>query len=352
MATHQKQVVLIRADANATIASGHIVRCISIATRLKKQGADCVFITADHEAASLIEGKGFSYICLETQWNNMEGELEKLLPLIDQLAPVAVLVDSYFVTPAYLACLTQRVQTIYMDDLGEQAYPVNAVVNYNLYAKQLPYNRLYSNSKAQVFLGTEYAPLREEYANIPRFKVKKQVENILITTGGSDPHNIMGRLLQQMECYPQLNKIPFHLVVGYYNPHYESLLKWASTRSHLKIHYNTNEMATLMKNADIAITAGGFSLYELCSCGVPSIFFTIAQNQQLASNAFSKNIMLFSGDYSKNPVLCVEHTIDMLQQLLEDARLREQLSATMQKLVDGQGTARIANLILENRKVR
>lgn len=35
----------------------------------------------------------------------------------------------------------------------------------------------------------------------------------------------------------------------------------------------------LMQKADIAISAGGFTLYELCACGTPTITYCMADNQ-------------------------------------------------------------------------
>ncbi len=39
-------------------------------------------------------------------------------------------------------------------------------------------------------------------------------------------------------------------------------------------------MKNLMINNDLAISAGGNTLYELCACGIPTIAIIIADNQR------------------------------------------------------------------------
>lgn len=48
------QEFYIRADANSQIATGHVMRCMSIAEALERRNYRCIFIMADHEGLSLI----------------------------------------------------------------------------------------------------------------------------------------------------------------------------------------------------------------------------------------------------------------------------------------------------------
>ena len=47
----------IRADANEVVATGHIMRCMTIAGQLKKLGEEVIFFLADDYGISMLEEK-------------------------------------------------------------------------------------------------------------------------------------------------------------------------------------------------------------------------------------------------------------------------------------------------------
>ncbi|NLV76359.1 MAG: UDP-2,4-diacetamido-2,4,6-trideoxy-beta-L-altropyranose hydrolase, partial [Tissierellia bacterium] len=49
--------------------------------------------------------------------------------------------------------------------------------------------------------------------------------------------------------------------------------------NNVKFYMNVKNMKNLMINNDLAISAGGNTLYELCACGIPTIAIIIADNQ-------------------------------------------------------------------------
>lgn len=48
-------LVYIRTDGNETIATGHLMRCLSIARALKKRGAAVAFLVSDDTSASILQ---------------------------------------------------------------------------------------------------------------------------------------------------------------------------------------------------------------------------------------------------------------------------------------------------------
>lgn len=100
-----------------------------------------------------------------------------------------------------------------------------------------------------------------------------------------------------------------------------------------------------MQAADLAVTAGGTTVYELCACGTPSVCYVLADNQLQNVQALTgAGLMLFGGDVRE-----AGGVVGMLRQidrLLADAFLRAEMSRRMQQLVDGKGAARIAEAIL------
>ena len=76
------EMIYIRADMIMQIATGHMMRCLSIADALSSMEKSVTFILADDKALSLLKQRGYYAIVLHTDWNNMEGELPALLQKI------------------------------------------------------------------------------------------------------------------------------------------------------------------------------------------------------------------------------------------------------------------------------
>ena len=132
-------MVYIRVDMNEQIATGHMMRCLSIADALRDLGEQVTFILADEQAINLLKQRGYDAIVLHTQWNDMDGELQGLSQMIQNEQIEKLLIDSYLVTPQYLAKLSESVKTVYIDDMNLFDYPVGAIICYANYWKKFNY---------------------------------------------------------------------------------------------------------------------------------------------------------------------------------------------------------------------
>ncbi len=163
----------IRADANKIIASGHVMRCITIAKELLALGAEVTFFVADEESRRFFDTVdctwGTGLVVLGTDWQDMEGELPILSKELKDRDISILLVDSYKVTKEYFSELSKVCALAYMDDLGKEAYPVDLLVNYSGYYEQIGYDELYrgvltrGGEPVRMLLGLKYAPLRQQF---------------------------------------------------------------------------------------------------------------------------------------------------------------------------------------------
>ena len=381
-------MVVIRADANSKIGMGHVMRCLSVADALLKRGEEVLFVTADDTPVPLLTKKGVPYRVLHTDYADMEAELPELLAVLRELAlravspemvlpqmpsqrgesseealpqrNTAILVDSYYVTEKYLAALKKRITTIYMDDIYAFSYPVDMLINYNIYGEEMGYEKDAAFADTKLLLGTEYVPLREEFSVgagyvQSRKKLSEGAGNvapaadgdILITTGGSDSFNLAGQLLMEAMKYDALKEKEYHVVSGSLNPHSGELQVLAEKHENIHIHCNVTNMAELMAESKVALSAGGSTLYELCAMGVPVIAFSFAENQERLVQTFVKRgIAQYGGNYRTDGNKMIQNTIAGLETLLEDENLRAEYRKKARTLVDGKGADRIAEAIL------
>lgn len=332
-------MILIRADANEKIGSGHIMRCMAIASALRKHGEQVLFVTADDRGDDLIDQKGFRHISLNTNWKKMEEELSILQGLITSIKPSLVLVDSYFVTEYYFEEINRFAKVAYMDDFGKNKWMIDYLINYNIYSTTIDYS-FYHCQRTKLILGPKYTPLREEFNNISKHSIQEKIMNVVISAGGSDPERITEKFI---ECVcPKWTDVIFHFVVGTLNPRVEKLKELE--KNNVVLHINERNMAKLMQNCDVAISAAGTTLYELCACGIPTITYILADNQILAANEFEKQMIMLSAGDCRNNEHFIENCNNLLSKLTVDKRRK--LSINMQNLVDGCGAERIVEKLL------
>lgn len=349
-------MIIFRADGNEIIGSGHIMRCLSIAKATRDAGEACYFVMADSKFVPIIEGAGFPYVSLSTDFSNMREELKVFLSFLEKEKPSCVVVDSYYITEEYLQKIRIHSPIVYIDDLAVSAYPVDALVNYNLYGKKMDYAQLYrSQNRAmpKLLLGPEYAPLRKEFRGLKRKRQPEKIRDILISTGGSDREHVALELMRYITSHESCNQYKYHFLIGAMNPDIPELIRLGEKfPERTELHQNVVQMGQLMQNCDMAVSAAGSTLYELCACGVPTIMYILADNQIPGAQAFcEQNLMLYVGDRRSNKDFA-EQVMQAVFRLAEDYQLREQMAERVHTLVTGNGAEKIAKELIAFRTSR
>lgn len=334
----------IRVDANNEIAMGHLMRCMSIATCLKESGQTFVFIMSQPYGIDFLDDKGFSYIILDNQYDDKISETDNLIQILQEQHIDKLLVDSYQVNFAYMDKLKDVVKLIYIDDMISEYYPVERLFNYALGISSDVYYRL-GYSEDQLFLGEQYTPLRKEFAGNP-IAIKENVENIFISTGGTDSFHMVVALLELLSDIRYQN-IKKTIVVGKFfedDALVHSMMEQDDTIVFLK---DVKEVASVMRQCDVAISAGGTTLAELAACGVPTVCFSIADNQLNGVNAYGeKGVLAYVGDVRNGKEQLLIAIKKHLDKLLDDKRLRIKYSENGKNTIDGRGAMRIAELLI------
>lgn len=332
-------MIYIRVDMNGRIATGHLMRCLSIAEAAQQYGESTTFLVADQCPKQLIEDKGFQCIVLDTAWDKMDEEIEKISSIIKNLNIPRLLVDSYQVTETYLRTLSKITDVTYIDDLNQLFCPVKTLICYTIYSNRFNYKIKYPNTN--LMLGTQFVPLRPEFRHLGKKDIRPNIERILLMSGGTDALNMVQRVLDELV---DLKSVTIDAICGIYSPYFAELNERYSLNKNIVIHRATNDIISYMMNADVAISAGGTTLYELCAVGTPTISYTIADNQLDNVKCFAdKNLIEYAGDARTEGV---ERTIKRLLLKYNNATYRECVSKRMQSVVDGNGAYRIAKYLI------
>lgn len=360
--------IYFRTDGNEEIATGHIMRCLSIARACAALSMEVRFLVADDKSVSVLEERfsfpdEFPVICLHSNYQDMEAELPALRAILKEApaSPVRLFIDSYFVTETYLSELQQLCRVAYLDDLLAFDYPTDLIVNYDVTEEPACYRKA-----AHRLTGASYTPLREQFQNVS-YEIRPEVRHVLLSAGGTDACNVTGTFFHKVFGRESQNAVQassdgsaicgqystdflqnlnYHVVTSRLNSHFQELEQLASTHPAIHVHTNVQDMAALMRRCDLGISTGGTTLYELCAVGVPSISFLTADNQSCAVQTFSDNrIISCAGDARTAPKHTVDNLIRFLNSHKDSYAKRKESSRRMRAFIDGRGSGRIADAL-------
>lgn len=351
-----KKAIFI-AHGGKNIGMGHVIRCMSLANAFRLKNYSVKFISKyetgqralyDHDFEVLpysdLEevGEGFHYGTKK----ELEKDLEFIHNILDEENADVLVVDSYNVTNQFLQAVAKKVRcSIYIDDIAAFPYPVDIVLNGNISAYWLDYKTGYQNQK--LLLGLEYNLIRQEYREVPKREMFDNCNSIMITTGASDPYQMTEKIIQILLKYDWLKEYAIHVVIGngFRDDSKNKINVLALNNSNIIVHENPVKMSSIMMQCDLAITAGGSTLYELFACGVITFSFIYAENQRSTVETSAKKGYLFPiGDYQK---INEEEIINKIKLFSENVQMRKELVNRLQKLLDCKGTERIVRKVEE-----
>lgn len=341
---------LLRADAGPTIGLGHLWRCLSLGEALRRSGAKCVFLTNGVTSIKdQVTAFGFDVETLDGVEPGGVDDLAKTFAMAGQYPCDIVVVDSYSIGEDYLERLRGAgLFVVAIDDLAPHPFSCQVVANEGAHAHELPYRS--SSGDTKFLLGPKYALLRPGFWEVPPRTVRRTVENVLVTLGGADRHNLMPRLLDLLDKLA--GRFTVTAIVG---PFFENRLEIEDTakrcRRSVRLVNAPDSLRDLMLEADLAISAGGHSVYELAAAGTPVVTVQVADNQagHLRTLAAEGVVRLGGGADEPGLLTGVEAAT---RWLLQDHGARIVMSTAGRGLVDGQGAIRLVQAIRALREVR
>lgn len=340
-------MIAFRLDANASVATGHMYRCISIAKKCRELGKECLFLLAENEYTEILQKENMPYCILNIKWDDWDYGIEKVKQCLIDYKVECLLVDSYRVTKKFFEDLAEIVPIFYMDDLCQEVYKVSATLHYSEWEQEKVLATLYKGTGVKVYSGMKYMPLRECFEQQPLSEEKKY--KILITTGGSDTYHITLNLLKTLIQDETVAKEPICAVLGKMNTDKAEIEELVKNYSNITVLQNISNMDEVMRQSENAVTAGGTSVYELMASGVPFVCFGFSDDQKYFGERLEEHgNALWAGDARECVLQLVSNLKCQLMELIQmDLKERQALITKNRSLLDGQGAKRIAEILVE-----
>ncbi len=365
--------VAIRADASATIGTGHLRRCLSLAHALVEQGAQVCFISRrlDGVGAQVLLAQPFEVHWLETPLMPAScTQTDTSLPPHSAFAGVGwkqdvretvasmagihldwLVVDHY----AFDARWHQEVRDalgcrlLVVDDTADRLLCADVLLDHNWAGD---HREKYAHSLAHEprwLTGPQFALLDVAYRDAVRYQFSPQVRSLGIFMGGTDLGGMSAQILAV--CREQVGFAGLIEVVSTSaNPHLSRLRAECARWPNIRLTLDLPDLAGFFARHDLQIGAGGGATWERCCIGVPTIGVAVASNQLavipgLQQLGAIRSARLPGTDPCRDPAPSLAQ---VLMELLRDSEARERLGCAAAMLVDGRGAQRVALALLRD----
>lgn len=334
-----------RVNANFKTGSGHLHRCLTLASGLIESEPACeifFLMSSSSDYSNKITDAGFTHIDLgplSTTYENLEATREA----IRQNNLEILIVDSYEIDENFMKSLKKEIFLVVIDDfIHLKSYHSHILVNLNAYAHTLPYQ---CDDNTLLFLGTEFVQLRSEFDQYEDFEHQNpsEAKHILVSFGGSD---VKGATLLAVKALKSLpNHFSATIIIGKTFKNSEALAKEIGLDSRFTVLRDVADISKKMAMCDLAISSPSTTFYELAFFRIPTIIIVQAENQELIADYAGKNELAISFGDIKN----VDQTLfaKTISDLISNKPERDRISARLDGLVDSLGRFRVAEEILK-----
>tara|TARA_R100000935_G_scaffold4427_1_gene10468 strand:+ start:16744 stop:17838 length:1095 start_codon:yes stop_codon:yes gene_type:complete len=358
--------IVFRCDASLQVGTGHVMRCLTLADALVKQGAKCHFICREHTGhlLGMIQQHGHQTYSLSLKENVKEldrnstklahanwlgatqsEDAQLCIELLQMVQPDWLIVDHYAIDISWEKAVRPYCKKLMViDDLADRRHDCDILLD-QTFGRDIKDYTGWVPEHCQLLCGSKYALLRPEFAQWRDYSLKRRngglLKHLLVNLGGVDKDNITIQILKglQKSSLPECCKIT--VVMGSTAPWIESvktqaaMLPWKT-----EVKTGVSNMAELMANSDLAIGAAGSTSWERCCLGLPTIMLVLAENQQkIAINLEQANAV-----DTINLALSFEVSVsNAIQRFISSSLLLKQMSESTSDILDGLGT----NLIIK-----
>jgi len=344
--------LLIRCDANFVIGTGHVMRCLALAQCWQEAGGRVSFLLGPGgaEIHERLSSQGVEVRTLSVAVGSSE-DAEETARLTERCEAAWLVLDGSDFSAAYRQIVRRRsAHVLLLDDHGIGApYDCDVLLNFAPDAAGLYPDR---QSDIQYLLGPEFALLRQEFVagGTNRAEIPALARNVLVTFGGSDPNNVTLRVLGALRQIAD-SRLEVRVVVGSSNPHMALLDNAAQGfPCGLSLLKDVRNMPELMAWAELGVSAGGGTCFEMAFMKVPMFLITIASNHDLTvKSLFRRNAAIGPGWFHG---VTQDELASSLMNVIGSQVRRQELADHASRLVDGRGAHRVVDVLCTRDRAR
>lgn len=326
--------VTVLCDAAAATGLGHFVRSSALAAQLSAAGADVhLLLPSDSLPGAVDSARAAGWTVVVGEWQ--PGEVVALT------GPGGVaVVDSYRVDGPWLTGLHRGLgaagaSLAVIDDQADREFSADVVLNQNVGAARFAYP-----GAGRVLAGPRFALLRPQFpasraaALASAERLPDVPATVLVLFGGTDAGGMAGVAAEAAgRAFPEAEV--------------RAVLPGGPGTAPAGVTYlaPVETIHEQMLAADLVVTAGGTTLWELCCLARPAAVIAVAANQQPAYDVLrGSGAILPAG---REPVRDVAELAGRLRSLVAPPGTLRAVARHAAEITDGHGCERVAGILAE-----
>ena len=334
----------ILTEANAQVASGHLLECIELVQELRHSGHEAMLIINEDMQPELKGRIMFPY------W-------EYPVPASDRVPEIAELAndfgadllimnlrraeDSFLMAlkAAFAGIDSKKVpKLVCIDELGHRTLHADIIINPMIDS----YYWDYPDTACLKYCGQQYLILPaslQGYASKTK-EIHEEIQEVTVSMGGVDRR---GTTLKLAEWLPDiLPRTRVNLVCGGGFPYGKELDGLVSGMKNVRVYHNIDFLHRLFYESDLAFCAGGNTLHELAAIGTPTVVIPSMPHELRNGHCFQE----------KGFGITIDRWEDIAKQDIVNAvfglhekNLRAKMCGAGKKIVDGRGGSRTLSIL-------
>jgi UDP-2,4-diacetamido-2,4,6-trideoxy-beta-L-altropyranose hydrolase len=326
--------VALKADAGIEQGSGHVVRSLTLAQELMDSGHEVHFLGSIQDVSWLSDYVSNSGI----EWQVSPANKLNVSEILRQKFELLI-VDSYAIASMDINSASRVIPTLSIVDFESRGINTQFLLDQNFSARR--YKAL---TQTKQLLGPRYALVRREMRDLRRSSSARvssgSKPNVLVMLGGTDPKSysiLVSSIISDLDKELNINFVT--------SSNNFEVIKRNLPHNAGNLHLPTPRVEALLKNADVVISAAGTSALDISCIGIPAVYLSVAQNQNLVVKAIS-DLEIGVVTHGESSFLEMKkEMVGAITSCVFDDDLREKFFINSQKFVDGMGATRVASTI-------
>ena len=314
--------IFFRVDSSDIIGTGHIIRCLKFANYYKNYNIYFISKKFKHNINCKITENNFilneiSIKNTEIDINNSEtwlgepweNDCNKTIDIIKNKKVDWLIIDQYGIDFKWQSKIKPYVKNLlviddYIERKHNSDYLLNNVIDNNTINKVKYIN--YINKECKLLLGSNYIFFSEDFFKYSKIKkFNNTIKRVNIFISGSDYDNYTLKIIQLLSN--KFNNIIFDIIIGGSNKNYKLIENYCKQFINFNFYHNINNIPEILSKSDLSIGSIGQSFYERLILKIPSIVFTIADNQlEIYDKYKNDNLFIYCGHKMENCQIIID----------------------------------------------